>query len=116
MTRRWGGIGLAASLLALGMGGTGAAASSPGETFTCHFGRYGEVSIDTRYPDASITINGRRYPAQDGSYFYQSKDGSIAVMFGPNMTWWTYNDVDDHHCTRRANKSALIPKRERKRE
>ena len=104
-------MGLTGSLLAFGLSGTSAKASSPGETFTCHFGRYGVVVIDTRDPGASITVHGRRHPAQDGSYFYQSEDGAIVVMFGPDMRWWSYHDIEDHHCARRANRR--IPKAKR---
>jgi len=81
-----------------------AQAAARGETFTCHFGRYGKVVIDTRDPGSSITVNGRRLAAQDGSYFYQTTDGKIVVYFGPNMRFWDYNDVRDRHCIRRPNK------------
>lgn len=79
-------------------------ADALGETFTCHFGRYGTVIIDTREPGATITINGQRHAAHSGSYFYQSHDGKVAVFFGPSMKWWEYNDVSDHHCVHRSNK------------
>jgi hypothetical protein len=80
-------------------------AHAPGETFTCHFGRFGKVIIDTRDPGSTITIAGRRYPILDGSYFYQTEDGKIAILFGPRMKWWEYNDVRDNHCLRRPNSS-----------
>jgi len=75
-----------------------------GETYTCHYGRHGTVIIDTREPGGSITVRGKRYPAQGGSDFYQTDDGKIAVLFGPNMRFWDYEDVRDDHCVRRRNK------------
>lgn len=78
-------------------------ATARGETFTCYFGHYGKVVIDTRDPGGSITVAGKRYPAQSGSGFYQSNDGSVAVLFGPRMKFWIYRDVSDHHCSRRVN-------------
>jgi hypothetical protein len=62
-------------------------AASVGETFTCHFGPYRQVIINTREPDPTVTVDGRRHAASSGSYFYQSEDGKIAVMFGPDMKW-----------------------------
>jgi hypothetical protein len=81
-----------------------AVAAYRGETYTCHFERYGKVVIDTREPGGSITVGGKRYSAQGGSYFYQTDDGKIAVLFGPHMRFWDYNDVRDNHCVRRRNK------------
>jgi hypothetical protein len=75
-----------------------------GRSYVCHFGKYGEVTIDTRDPDASITIGGIRYPAKGGSYFYQTDDGKLTVAFNPKMTTWTYlseanpNGIADDHC------------------
>jgi hypothetical protein len=79
-------------------------ADAPGETFTCHFGRYGEVVINTRYPGSTITIHGRTYPTSDGSYFYQANGRKIVVFFGPNMRWWEFEDIRDNHCVRQPNK------------
>jgi hypothetical protein len=93
-------------------GASQALAAARGETYTCHFGRYGKVVIDTRELGSSITVGGKRYPAQGGSYFYQTEDGKVAA-FGPAMTLWSYadarvdpglNGIDDHHCVRRANR------------
>ncbi|WP_157655417.1 hypothetical protein [Burkholderia ubonensis] len=81
-----------------------------GRTYVCHFGKYGVVAIDTRDPGTSITIGGIRYPASDGSYFYQTDDGKIAIAFNPKMTAWTYlsdenpDGITDSHCKVRANK------------
>lgn len=66
------------------------APASMGRTYVCHFGKFGEVKIDTRDPGASITVGGVRYPAVDGSYFYQTVDGKVAVAFNPDMTAWTW--------------------------
>lgn len=80
-----------------------------GHSYVCHFGKYGVVTIDTRDPGASITIDGVRHPANDGSYFYQTDDGKLAIAFNPKMTVWTYMSADepegitDAHCKRVAN-------------
>jgi hypothetical protein len=79
-------------------------AATAGETFTCHFGRYGRVTIDTRDPGTTISLRGKRYAAQGGSDFYQTEDGKIAVLFGPKMRFWIFNDVRDNHCIRRTNR------------
>jgi hypothetical protein len=70
--------------------------------YTCQFPKGGTVVIDTREPKASITINGKRHPAQSGSYFYQSVDGDIVVMFGPGIVpkFWEYNGERDRRCRR----------------
>lgn len=73
-------------------------------TYTCRFGPHGIVVIDTRDPGASITIAGRRRPATHGSYFYQTEDGEIAVMFGPDMRFWEYDGHRDDHCIARPNR------------
>jgi len=92
--------------------GSQSIAAARGETYTCHFGRYGEVVIDTREPGSTIMVGGKRYAAQSGSYFYQTEDGKIA-FFGPGMRFWSYTDatvdpalkgIGDHHCVRRANR------------
>lgn len=72
------------------------------KVFTCHFPKSGTVIIDTREPKASITINGKRYPAQSGAYFYQSVEGDIAVMFGPGVVpkFWEYEGERDYRCRR----------------
>ncbi|WP_175759545.1 hypothetical protein [Burkholderia ambifaria] len=81
-----------------------------GHSYICHFGKYGVVTIDTRDPGASITIGSIRHPAKDGSYFYQTDDGKIAIAFNPKMTAWTYlseedpDGITDSHCKVRANK------------
>lgn len=81
-----------------------------GRSYICHFGKYGVVTIDTRDPGASITIGGVRHPAKDGSYFYQTDDGRVAIAFNSKMTAWTYlseedpNGITDSHCRVRANK------------
>ncbi len=68
------------------------------------------VTIDTRDPGASITIEGIRHPAKDGSYFYQTDDGKFAIAFNPKMTAWTYlsedepDGITDSHCKIRTNK------------
>jgi hypothetical protein len=66
-----------------------------GDTYVCDFGQYGVATIDTRHPGTSITINGQRYPALSGSYFYQSMDGKIAIAFKPDMKSWTLLSVDE---------------------
>ncbi|SEI87672.1 hypothetical protein SAMN05518849_1011196 [Sphingobium sp. AP50] len=78
-------------------------ANASGATYHCNFGKYGSIIIDTRSPDASISINGRRREAQSGSYFYQTRDGEEVVMFGPDMRYWEYKGVRDMHCSRRSN-------------
>ena len=104
-------IGVAFVLLPF-LSGSPLFAASRGETYTCNFGRYGRVVIDTREPGSSITVGGKTYPAAGGSYFYQTDDGKIA-FFGPDMKFWSYADasvdpelkgVVDHHCSRRANR------------
>ncbi|WP_412021443.1 hypothetical protein [Burkholderia cepacia] len=81
-----------------------------GRSYICHFGQFGVVTIDTRDPGASITVGGIRYPAKDGSYFYQTDDGKIAIAFNPKMTAWTYlsddnpDGITDSHCKVRTNK------------
>jgi hypothetical protein len=81
-----------------------------GETYLCNFGEYGAVTIDTRYPGTSISIKGQRYPAQSGSYFYQTIDGKIAILFKPGMKSWTFlsgDDLDsitDDNCKKTPNK------------
>jgi hypothetical protein len=89
-------------------------AKSVGETFTCHFGRYGTVMIDTREPGETVTINGQRHAALPGSYWFGLADNQdVTLFFGPNMKFWDYVDsrtspdnkgIRDKHCTRRANK------------
>jgi hypothetical protein len=82
----------------------------PSYLYRCHFEKYGVVTIDTRHPGTSITIDGVRYPATEGSYFYQSTDGKFAVAFNSKMTVWTYLSADepkgisDSHCKVIANK------------
>lgn len=61
-----------------------------GETFDCRFPKAGHVVIDTREPDSSITVNGRRWAAAGGSDFYQTTETGPLVSFGPNMRWWAY--------------------------
>ncbi|CAB3753724.1 hypothetical protein LMG29660_02188 [Burkholderia puraquae] len=87
-----------------------AASVSTGRSYVCHFGKYGEVKIDTRDPGASIIIGGVRYPAVNGSYFYQTVDGKVAVAFNPDMTAWTLmtdgenrSGITDSHCKVVAN-------------
>ncbi len=81
-----------------------------GRSYVCNFGLYGVVTIDTRDPGASITIHGVRHAASDGSYFYQTKDGEIAIAFNPQMTVWTYLSADhpegiaDAHCKVHVNR------------
>lgn len=78
--------------------------ATPGKSYICQFGKYGVVVIDTRDPGASISIDGVRYPATDGSYFYQTVDGKIAIAFNPKMTKWTLmseedsKEITDAHC------------------
>lgn len=70
-----------------------------GETFDCRFPKAGHVVIDTREPNSSITVNGRRWAASSGSYFYQAtSEGGPYVMFGPNMRWWEYG-IDGQRAT-----------------
>ncbi len=82
----------------------------PGNSYVCQFGQYGVVTIDTRDPGASITFGGVRYPATDGSYFYQTTDRKIAIAFNPKMTQWTLmseessEEITDAHCKVRPNK------------
>ncbi|WP_245616628.1 hypothetical protein [Paraburkholderia acidipaludis] len=82
-----------------------------GHSCSCNFGQYGMVTIDTRDPGASITINGVRHPATSGSYFYQTDDGKVAIAFNPKMSVWTFlsaedpNGVSDTHCKMTLNKS-----------
>ncbi len=68
--------------------------------YTCHFPKGGTVIIDTREPKASITVGAKRYPAQSGSYFYQSVDGDVVVMFGPGarFKYWEFNGERDTRC------------------
>lgn len=81
-----------------------------GRSYICHFVKYGVVTIDTRDPGASITVGGIRYSAKDGSYFYQTDDGKVAIAFNPKMTAWTYlsdenpDGITDSHCKVRRNK------------
>jgi hypothetical protein len=81
-----------------------------GHSYVCHFGKYGQVTIDTRDPGASITIDGVRHSATSGSYFYQTDDGKLAIAFNPKMTAWTYMSEDDpdgitdEHCKVSSNK------------
>ncbi|WP_174525070.1 hypothetical protein [Burkholderia glumae] len=81
-----------------------------GKTYTCQFGKYGVVTIDTRDPGASITIHGIRYPATDGSYFYQTENGKIAIAFNSKMTKWTLmseensEGITDTHCKVKSNR------------
>lgn len=81
-----------------------ASADTLGETFTCHFGRHGKAVIDTRDPGATLTIGGRTYPIEGGSYFYATRDGKIVIFFGPRMKYWEYDDIRDNHCRRRLNR------------
>ncbi len=80
-----------------------AATRATARIFTCHFPKGGTVVIDTREPSASITVNGKRYPAQSGSSFYQTEDGSLAVMFGPGASFkfWEYDGERDYRCAYR---------------
>lgn len=89
-----------------------ALAAHPGATYTCRFQGHGKVVIDTREPGSSITVGGNRYPAQGGSYFYQTEDGKVA-FFEPGMKSWSYVDarvdpdlkgVERRRCVRRANR------------
>lgn len=75
-----------------------------GKSYTCHFGPHGTVVIDTRYPDATITVDGKVHPARHGSYFYQTSDGDTVVMFGPERRFWEYRGIRDHHCIVRDNR------------
>ena len=82
----------------------------PGQTYICHFGIHGTVAIDTRYPVASITVDGIRHFARGGSYFYQTDDGKLAIAFDPEMTTWTYLSAEepagitDRHCKTKINR------------
>jgi hypothetical protein len=75
-----------------------------GKSYICDFGPHGTVVIDTRYPGATITIDGKVHPAQHGSYFYQTQDGDIAVMFGPDRRFWEYRGVRDDQCVVKNNR------------
>ncbi|WP_124095986.1 hypothetical protein [Burkholderia gladioli] len=83
--------------------------ATPGKSYVCQFGKYGVVVIDTRDPGASISIDGVRYPATDGSYFYQTSDRKIAIAFNPKMTTWTLmseedsEEITDAHCKVKLN-------------
>lgn len=68
--------------------------------YTCHFPKGGTVVIDTREPGASITVRGKRYPAQSGAYFYQGIDNDVFVAFGPGarFKFWEYEGERDYHC------------------
>ncbi len=90
------------------------AKSYRGETHSCFFPKAGKVLINTRSQAATITYKGRRYPASDGSYFYQADKGKISVMFNPSMTKWSFSlwsgdDSDEPktekaiRCTQRQN-------------
>lgn len=72
------------------------------QVYTCHFPKSGTVVIDTREPRASITVGGKRYPAQSGAYFYQSVDGDVFVAFGPGASFkfWEYEGERDYRCRR----------------
>jgi hypothetical protein len=73
-------------------------------SWTCYFGKYGAVTIDTRNSGPSIIIAGVRHPAKSGSYFYQTTDGKLVFAFNAQMTAWTYlsaqepKGVTDAHC------------------
>lgn len=93
------------------MTGSQVLAAGRGETYTCHFGRYGAVVIDTREPGSTITVGGKTYPANAGHYYYQTEDGKIA-FFGLHKSRWAYADagtnpepkmIDGSNCIRRAN-------------
>jgi len=80
------------------------APGTPGETYTCHFGQYGMVVINTRYPGATMTVGGRTILVYGGSDFFQARDGDEFILFGPNMRFWIYHDIRDNHCVRRPNR------------
>jgi hypothetical protein len=69
-----------------------------GKVYTCRFKTHGTIVIHTDDNDTRIEINGRSLPAGSGSYFYQSDDGSEVVFFGPNMSYWDYNDERTEDC------------------
>jgi hypothetical protein len=101
---------IAAAVLAVIASGTADARASArprvilNDTYTCHFRRHGLVIIDTRDPGATITYRGKKYPVQDGSYFYvDNDDPKIMIMFGPRMRWWEWDDGDRAACARRRN-------------
>ncbi len=80
-------------------------ARSLGETFDCRFPKAGHVVIDTREPGASITVDGKRYAARDGSYFYQTDDDDVLLFFGPGFRRWTYNRTNEAvMCKQRQNR------------
>lgn len=80
-----------------------ASARSAGARYVCPFRHAGTVTIDTREPGTSITMSGRTRPATSGSYFYQTADGDVAVMFKPGYRIWSLNG-EQVRCTRRPNR------------
>lgn len=76
----------------------------PLETFTCPFPKAGTVIIDTRTPGSTITVRGKRWPAESGSYFYGTRNGEVVVYFTPKMDRWTFADTSETvRCSRRQN-------------
>lgn len=66
--------------------------------YECRFKTHGTIVIDTDQRDARIVINGLSLPAQSGSYFYQSIDGSEVVFFGPDQSYWEYKGERAEDC------------------
>ena len=76
-----------------------------GWTYVCHFGKYGEVTIDGNFygksgaPEMLIVVNGVKHTAYGGAYFYQANDDDNLVITGPpDRRWLEYNGVRDSHC------------------
>ena len=73
--------------------------------YTCRFPSHGTVVIDTRSASRSITVNGQRYPAQTGSYFFQETGASagtdrdpLVVFFNPTLVEWTFQGETTSDC------------------
>lgn len=94
---------LAASALLSSAAPGVATRSYAGETVECEFPKAGHVVIDTREPGSSITVGGKKHPAQGGSYFYQSEDGDVVAYFKPDMKHWGFGDESAVPCRVRPN-------------
>lgn len=80
-----------------------------GGVYTCQFPTAGTIVIDTAPSDMAITVGGKRYPVQSGSYFLQGTDDAplvdgdpIVIMFGPNLKYWEFYGERSESCDYRA--------------
>ena len=69
-----------------------------GVIYECQFKSHGTIAIDTNPRDARIVINGASIPADKGTNFFRTFDGSETVYFGHDQSYWEYQGERAEQC------------------